>query len=291
MAPAEGRRRFASMRLLVGYDGSPGADDALELTRLLVDVAGGDVVAVTVLPYGPLPVAYALLSEEEEHEAAPLFARARERLAGIEVETRAYGGGSPAGVINDLAESDGVDAVVVGSPHRGTIGRAVIGSVAEGLLHGASCSVVVAPRGYAERVHEPFGTVAVAFDGTPESRQALAEAERLAELTGGSLRILTVSSPPVALPGVVGYTPALPPDAEEINRRAVESAPPGLTARGEVLSGPTAKTLAEACAGEADLLVAGSRHYGPVSRVLLGSVSSQLIHEAPCPVLVVPRPA
>ncbi len=36
--------------------------------------------------------------------------------------------------------------------------------------------------------------------------------------------------------------------------------------------------------------VAGSRGYGPVARVLLGSVSTQLIHKAPCPVLVVPRP-
>ncbi len=39
-----------------------------------------------------------------------------------------------------------------------------------------------------------------------------------------------------------------------------------------------------------DLLVVGSRGYGPVLRVLLGSVSTRLIHIAPCPVLVIPRP-
>ncbi|MEZ5077728.1 MAG: universal stress protein [Solirubrobacterales bacterium] len=277
-------------RLLVGYDGSPGGDDALELARLLATIEGVSVLVVSVLPYGPLPVTYALLAEEQEAEAAPLLDKAREKLAGLEVETRAYGGGSPAGVINDLAEQEEVDLIVVGSPHRGPIGRALIGSVAEGLLHGAPCAVSAAPRGYGSAEHKPFGTIAVAYDGTPEAKLALAHGRRLAESTGGNLRILTVISPPVALPGVVGYTPTMPPDAEQINARAVSEASSGVDAEGQVLSGPAATTLAEASEGGVDLLIAGSRHYGPVTRVLLGSVSSLLIHKAPCPVLVVPRP-
>ncbi|MGN6201747.1 MAG: universal stress protein, partial [Solirubrobacterales bacterium] len=49
--------------------------------------------------------------------------------------------------------------------------------------------------------------------------------------------------------------------------------------------------IAEACEeAAAELLVCGSRHYGPVLRVLLGSVSTQLAHKAACAVLVVPRP-
>lgn len=277
-------------RLLVGYDGSAGGDDALELARVLATVEGAEVLVVAVLPYGPLPVTYALLGEEQEQETGPIFDRARAKLAGIEVETRAYGGGSPAGVINDLAESEHIDAVVVGSPHRGPLGRALIGSVAEGLLHGAPCAVSTAPRGYADSEHRPFETVAVAFDGTSEAKLALAHAERLAARTGAGLRVLTVVSPPVAAPGVVGYTPAMPPDAEEINARAVAGVGSGVQAEGQVLNGPAATTLAEACEDHVDLLVAGSRHYGPVARVLLGSVSSSLIHRAPCPVLVIPRP-
>ncbi|HSS43092.1 MAG TPA: universal stress protein [Solirubrobacterales bacterium] len=62
-------------------------------------------------------------------------------------------------------------------------------------------------------------------------------------------------------------------------------------ARAEELALACRAAIVEACeeAG-ADLLVAGSRNYGPVRRVLLGSVSTQLMHRAPCPVLVVPRP-
>jgi nucleotide-binding universal stress UspA family protein len=53
---------------------------------------------------------------------------------------------------------------------------------------------------------------------------------------------------------------------------------------------PVAKLLADAEIG-VDLLVLGSRGFGPVMRLLIGSVSSRVIREAPCPVLVVPRPA
>lgn len=63
----------------------------------------------------------------------------------------------------------------------------------------------------------------------------------------------------------------------------------GFPVEGDLLGGPPAETLAEACEDGVDLLVAGSRGYGPLSRVLLGSVTTQLIGMAPCPVLVVPR--
>lgn len=136
------------MRLLVGYDGSDGGRDALELTRVVAEATGAGVLVVTVLPYGPLPIPYELLEEEEAERAQPLFEEARERLGELEIETRAFGGGSPAGVINDLAEKESVETILVGSPHRGAVGRVVIGSVADGLLHGAPCEVMVAPRGY-----------------------------------------------------------------------------------------------------------------------------------------------
>jgi nucleotide-binding universal stress UspA family protein len=42
---------------------------------------------------------------------------------------------------------------------------------------------------------------------------------------------------------------------------------------------------------ELDLLVVGSRGYGPVRHALLGSVTSKLMQAAACPVLVVPRSA
>jgi len=70
---------------------------------------------------------------------------------------------------------------------------------------------------------------------------------------------------------------------------AVAGLPPELRAlpvyeRGE----PVEKLLAQAAEGM-DLLVLGSRGFGPVLRLLIGSVAGEVIRDAPCPVLVMPR--
>jgi nucleotide-binding universal stress UspA family protein len=278
------------MRLLVGYDGSDGGHDALALARVLGSAEGSSALVVAVMPYGPLPVRFVELESDAAAAAKPLLDEARQRLEGLEVETRAFGGGSPAGVMTDLAERREVDAIVVGSPHRGPIGRTLIGSVAEGVLHGAPCAVTVAPRGYSEGDHGPFRVIAVAYDGTPEAKGALHRAGALAESSGAAVRVLTAVAPPVALPGVVGYTPLEPPEPDSVIEEGVQSLGPGVSAEGSKLDGPPAATLAGACEEGVDLLVVGSRGYGPVMRVLLGSVSTQLVANAPCPVLVVPRP-
>jgi nucleotide-binding universal stress UspA family protein len=279
------------MKVLVGYDGSDGGRDALELTRVLAEAMGARVIVVTVLPYGPLPIPYEILADEEAERARPLFDEARERLGGLEVETRAFGGGSPAGVINDLAEREAVDTIVVGSPHRGPVGRTLIGSVADGLLHGAPCEVLTAPRGYAAEEHGPFRTIAVAYDDTEEAKAALKRAEVVALACRATIIVFTVAAPVAVVPGAAGYTPAFPPEAGPIVTRAVKSVDERLAATGRVLSGQPGPALAEACEEvAADLLVAGSRGYRLLARVFLGSVSTQLMHKAPCPVLVVPRP-
>jgi nucleotide-binding universal stress UspA family protein len=277
------------MRILVGFDGNDGGRDALELARVMASATGAGVLVVAAIPYGPLPVSAARLEGDQLGEAEPLLAEARERLGDLEVETRAFGGGSPAGVLTMVAEEEDLELLVVGSPHRGPVGRALIGSVADSLLPAAPCAVVVAPRGYATERHQPFGLIAVAYDGTAEARMALRRAERIAAATGARLRILTVVSPPTAV-GVVGYVPPKPPDPEKIAEEAIDSIDRGLQAESRVLSGPTAITLASAGEDGVDLIVAGSRGHGPFMRVLLGSVSSRLVHEAPCPVLIVPRP-
>ncbi len=66
----------------------------------------------------------------------------------------------------------------------------------------------------------------------------------------------------------------------------------GLQAQIQILDGPpVARTLVNlATAEEADLLVVGSHHKGKIKRIILGSVSDKIAHEAPCPVLIVKPP-
>lgn len=278
------------MRILVGVVASDGGRDALELTRVLASATAGDVVVVTVVPYGPLPITYALLDEDALTDAEPRFAEARERLAGLNVETRAYGGGTPAGVLTGLAEGEDFDLIVVGSPSRGPVGRALVGSTGDSLLPGAPCAVAVAPLGYAAESHDRFRLIAVAFDGTSEAKVALRQAEAIAQAMSAEIRVMSVVAPPIAHPGMRGYVPPEPLHPEKIIEEATRSIDPKLSARSELLEGSPARRLAEACADGVDLIVAGSRGHGPLKRVLLGSVSRGLIHQAPCPVLVVPRP-
>ena len=69
---------------------------------------------------------------------------------------------------------------------------------------------------------------------------------------------------------------------------AVAALGDGSEVSGRVLEGDAASELAEASA-ELDLLVLGSRGYGPSAAVLLGSVSRALVRSAACPVVVLPR--
>jgi len=183
--------------------------------------------------------------------------------------------------------------LVVGSPHRRSrIGRAVLGSVAEHVLHNAPCDVVVAPRGYAERRHDRLRQVAAAFDGMPESWLALRRAQDLALQAGTTLEILVAEDPVVS--SVEAQKEGKPPARQDVMSEALASVRPSLSAHGKKLEpgrrkvAPTiAASIAEACRSDADILVCGSRL--PMERAFAGSVTKHLIAESPCPVLVIPH--
>ena len=70
---------------------------------------------------------------------------------------------------------------------------------------------------------------------------------------------------------------------------AAAGVPPELEPRTVLLEGAVVEPLAALGADDVDMLVCGSRGYGPARRVLLGGVSSRLIRRARLPVAVVPR--
>lgn len=283
------------MRLLVGFDDTDGGRDALELTRVLAASSGQEAgsLVVTVLFNDPLPPEFAPMPVEEAEAAEAALEQAKQALPGLDVETRVYGGGSAAAILTRLAEEEDFDTIVVGSPHHGKIGRVVLGSVAMSLLSGAPVDVAVAPKGYAAAQQDTLREVAVAYDGSAEAKAALSRAESLARTSSAKIKLLTVVTPPVATPVMVPgtYSPESPPEPDKVIREGLESVDRGLAAETTRLDGDPALELLRACEKEdVDLLVLGSRGYGPLTRVLLGSVSRKVAGDAPCPVLVVPRP-
>ena len=77
---------------------------------------------------------------------------------------------------------------------------------------------------------------------------------------------------------------------EKEMRDAIASLGPGVEVSGRLLDGDPASALVDA-SKELDLLTLGSRGYGPIRTVLLGSVSRTLVREGACSVVVLPRGA
>ncbi len=281
---------WAPRRLLVGYDGSEGAKDAVELCQMLAPHAA-HVTAVDVLPHPGLPsAAFHLLQGSEYEPPEDFFEPVTSRLTADDVDTVTFVGSSPARVLENLTHEESTDMIVVGSPSHGKVGRILSGSVAHTLLHGSPVPVATAPHGYASRAAGRAGTIAVAYDGGEESQAALAYAASIAAALDSLLEILTVERPVDPVRGAIAYTMSLPEDVDDLQREALRELDPATKVRRRVLRGETAPALASACAEDVDLLVIGSRGYGTVERVLLGSTSAAVIREATCPVVVVPRP-
>jgi len=266
-------------RILVGFDGSVGSRDALALARSL---AAADRASLSLL------ACVGDVSGTGSEEG--LAAAARELLGGRQHSLRVIAGVPAPKALVEAAAEAGADAIVIGSTHRGALGRVLPGSVGERLLQGAPCAVVVAPRDYAGRNHFGIGELGVGYDGRPEARDALHLAASLASDLGASLRLIAADrpiEPHDLLPG------DLPPTREELDaalERALAALGDEVDASAEVVSGPPATVLAERGV-ELDLLVIGSRGYGPVRHTLLGGVSAEVARTAPCPVMVVPRSA
>ena len=233
--------------------------------------------------------------ENERGEDARILAERIVERDGGELKIVHVEKGSPADTLQAIAEKGEADLIVLGSTHHAHVGSVAPGSVAEHLLHGARCRLVIAPKGYAEADHsqDRLRVAAVGFDGMAESYAALDEAARLATKFGGSLRVIGVATPMPAM-GAAAAAQAggeAGPDFQTQINQAVSELPPELRALPVYERGDPVQKLLEAAEMGVDLLVLGSRGFGPVMRLLIGSVSSRVIREAPCPDLVVPRPA
>ncbi|HEX8752990.1 MAG TPA: universal stress protein [Solirubrobacterales bacterium] len=277
-------------RILVGYDGSEGGKDAVALARTLAG-GGEHVLLVNVFHHRGAPsLAYRLLTGDEDAELSEFFDPAVAALPGLVVETRTYVGGSPGRILHDIAEDGQCDLVVLGTVQPNGAGRALRGSVARSLLHGSPVPIATAPAGYAASDHR-LTKIAVGYDAGEEARAALRYAETLALAGGAAVEVLTVEhprNPPVA---ALEYQLDFPEDPKSILQQARAELDPALEVTSRTLSGPTtAAALSEACDEGIDLLCVGSRGYGATARALLGSVAAELLREAACPLLIVPRP-
>jgi nucleotide-binding universal stress UspA family protein len=141
--------------------------------------------------------------------------------------------------------------------------------------------------------------IMLATDGSPEAEKATSNAIELAKELRSELVVLTVWDLQAIGYGPMGFGPA--PVAgehawlgeEEAQKIAAEAAAraeeAGVETHVRVVRGFPVEAICEAARVAAPrFLVLGSHGWGAVKRALFGSVSTGVLHEAPCPVLIVP---
>jgi nucleotide-binding universal stress UspA family protein len=274
--------------VIVGVDERPGGSDAIAIAKRLAgrdsEVTLAYVYSGDVRTWRGSSAAY---DAAERERGAELLAKARDE-ASIDAQLRCTGAPSAGRGLHMLAEVTGADLLVVGSSHRGLLGRVLLGDDTRAALNGAPCAVAIAPAGYAQ---DPgvMREIGVAYNASPESEHALEVARKLAAHHGAKLSAFEA----VSLPAGYVFAGAAVPLGEII---------PGLVkgARERVAAldgvsphaayGNPAEELAVYSAS-LDLLVVGSRGYGPVGRLVHGSTSQQLARSARCPLLVLTRAA
>jgi nucleotide-binding universal stress UspA family protein len=291
-------RAPAFRRIAVGVDGYPEGSDAVALGAGLARAIGADLMLVTV-HHDPLVVM---------PTGMDWSGLRRQARAGLEAERDSRAPDARIDVESDLSvpralkrvvDREHRDLLVLGSSRKAPVGRIRIGKRTRQLLCHFECSLAVAPRGYRERSDRAFERVAVGYDGEPESVAALAAAATIASSVGAELlihavvddRLPTIPWMGVATASVKMWEQAVDDEVDALTAEA-ELAASQLDsgAHVELERGRPANSLLS-LTERTDLLVIGSRRWGPMNRVLLGSTGEAVMHDAACPVLAVPRPA
>ncbi|HSD82205.1 MAG TPA: universal stress protein [Solirubrobacteraceae bacterium] len=266
--------------IVVGIDGTDRGLDALALARGLADPGATTLHLVAV----------GTDRARAEHDLAAAHDAAGDDLP---VETWAVARHSAAHGLHDACEDLRADLLTVGSTHRGALGRTLLGGVGEQALHASPCAVAVAPLGHRQGGGSPPATILAGYDETAEAQLALGRAAWLAGLAGARLTVMSVVDLPAGLvdPGLAderwvegvraGRRAELDALLAALGAEAAEIRLPGGLAWRELV----------VAAADHELVVLGSRAYGPVGRLLAGSTALHVLRESPAPVLLVPRGA
>jgi nucleotide-binding universal stress UspA family protein len=212
----------------------------------------------------------------------------RARAADVTVTTEVRFG-HPAAELIRAARTGSL--LVVGSRGRGSLAGSILGSVSQSCAQYAEGAVVVV-RGH--RPDPGSGRVVVGVDGSRGSVRALRFAHDASAHRGAVLEVVhTWTVPYAGFAGPVAWAQDALDEVEDrasatlrdsVRRAAIDAT--RARVRTYLVQGPSAPSLLEVAAG-ADLLVVGSRGYGGWKGLLLGSVSTRCVTQAPCPVAVI----
>jgi nucleotide-binding universal stress UspA family protein len=304
------------MKILIAYDGSQGADDALDdLLRaglpplaeaLIVSVAevfapptGSTDAAGSVQVLPAVRRAWAEATQAIEAARAlslQACARVQALFPGWQVRAEAFADSPAWGVIKQ-ADAWHPDLIVVGSHGRSALGRLVLGSVSQMIVTEARCSVRVARR------HDRTGAapvrLVIGVDGSPHAQAAIDAMAARVWPPGSAVYVVAVldarlaTAPPPTPPLLEERRGASAVETQTWVHSMVETLGQPLQAAGLAVSsaikeGDPKRVLPDIAAQwDADCLVVGARGLSRVQRFVLGSVSAAVAVRAHCSVEVI----
>ncbi|HTX46463.1 MAG TPA: universal stress protein [Solirubrobacteraceae bacterium] len=266
-------------KVLVGVDYQQSGRDAIALASKLV-AADGELMLAHVRHQPEWAPA------QSQKQVRELLERARS-AAKVQASLHDHPSASVGRGLHELSELLGADLLVVGSSTRGIVERVLLGDDARAALNGAPCAIAVAPAGYAGRAGA-LRRVGVGYNESPESEDALATACSIAAEQGASVAVLEVVSLPSTM--LMGGPAPLGKVIDDLLSDANDRLEGLDGVETHVVYGSPGEELG-AFSGSVDLLVLGSRGYGPIGRLVHGSTSQHLLRVSRCPLLVLTRRA
>ncbi len=288
---------IALARLAAAVDSHPEGRDATVLAAAIAQATGAELMLLAVEPDLPLIIP-GLQRDQVRRETEAMLRHTRTALA-PDARLKITTDISIARGLERLARAQHRDLLVVGSSRRGPEGLVSIGGRTRQLLDDLDSALAIAPRGLNARHPLKLGRIAVGYDGGPEAQAALATAAHLALGAGAELtvrgviddRVPALGWPNVWMGEILESWKEMMDEEEDQLRADMEErlAAAGVTATVDLTRGRPATSL-HALTKDVDLLVIGSRRWGPIARLVLGGTGERLVHGAECSLLVVPRP-
>jgi nucleotide-binding universal stress UspA family protein len=284
-------------RIAVGVDGSSGGNDAVVLATGIASTLQAELMLIAVAPEPLIVLPEEMNWKSVEQQAATMLSQTQQALA-PQARTVVATGQSVPRVLERVVGREHRDLLVVGSSRHATMGRVRIGGRTRQLLHDLGAALAIAPRGLHAGPPVELRRIGVGFDGKRESEAALSLAASIAQAAHAELHLCCVVDdriPPMSLSAVATgvldrWEAAIAAEVDRLRglgrARARES---NVTVHTQVTRGRPADALVP-FSEQVDLVVIGSRRWGPVARLLLGSTGEALAHDAACALLVVPRP-
>jgi nucleotide-binding universal stress UspA family protein len=290
--------------IVVGYLPHKGGRASLDLALQLAHALDEDLTVVTVVPRQWTTPSMAKVDAEYAEFARQVGVEAErqaraylsETTVTIRVGYRTITGRSVAAALLEAVHTTDTQVLVLGSSTDGQVGRVVVGSTADKLLHASPVPLALSPREFRSVAAEGVTRVTCAFSDSDSSARVVGRVAALADRFGVPLRVASFG-----VRGATMYPPAggisaedsvlesWAAQAEQAQQRLVDRGVlPGHTERVIATGNTWSDTMAALPWERGELLALGSSSMGPLSRVFLGTRATKLIRHAPVPVLVLP---